>query len=620
MNEYEQLQNSDVYEIVNTPTGDKVNAYGVQWPLASPFAIELTAYRHNLGGNALWHMTNAHNIAWPEDALTWNDWTDRRFGAHCEGHKIITMAGGANCGKSYDAAKIGLLFWLANPGGRTVLVASTSLTDLDSRIWGYVKRFHDQAAIELSGTLLTSPPPKILLTKKDTVHGMFAVPLQRGTPSKTTSTLIGRHPDEGFLAIIDEGTDVTPGFMGAVPNWEKSPFFQMIVIGNSASAFDPHGILSRPEAGWDSVDPDYDREWPIKNGVCLYFDCYQSPALFEPDPIKKKALERFLFTERSIETAKQDYGDNSPEFWRFTRGFWPKDDVSQTVLTATMVDRFKVKGKVQWSGTEKIHRVAGLDPAFTPEGDECILRFAKFGHAVGGKWILDFGGEDAIHRLSINAESDEPAEYQIVHQTMRLCLEYGVEPQNLAIDVWGPGSGLGAIFETVWSPYIYKVSSAGRPTDTWVDAEKTQTARDAYDRRVTELWFSMQKFVQAAQIKGLDDVSCEQFCTREFAWSGKKYALETKEEYKLRLGKVDRRYVSPDRADAASLILDLVRQYFHFVPSGIIESGTAEPTLLQQYLHGRGLSEPAGEHNGDIRSAHPNSWGDGFLVGDTEEM
>lgn len=614
----EQLQNLDAYELVETQEGQRIYAYDRLWPLATPFALELTAYRHNWQGNALKHMINAHNLAWPADVDTWNYWSERRFGAHTEGHKIIPWAGGANCGKSYDAAKLALLFWLANPMGRTVLVASTSLSDLDSRIWGYVKRFHDTAGIPLAGTLYTSPPPKILFRKRDTVHGIFAVPLQRGSANKTASTLIGRHPDEGFLAVIDEGTDVTPGFMDAVPNWEKSPFFQMIVIGNSSSMYDPHGLLSRPARGWDSIDPDIDKEWETKNGICLYFDCYTSPAIYEKDPVKKQKLSKFLFTEEGIEDAKNNYGENSPAFWRFTRGFWPLDDIVQTVLTAVMVDRFKIKGKAHWSGEHKLHRIAGLDPAFTPEGDECILRFATLGHTIGGKWVLDYGGPENIFRLHLEADSEVPAEYQIVQQTMQLCAQQGVGPQDLAVDVWGPGSGLGAIFDTTWSPDIYKVSSAGAPSDTWVDEEMTQMAKEAYDRRVTELWFSMRKFVQAGQIKGLDDLSCEQFCTRQYEWKGKKYSLETKEDYKLRLGKVDRKYVSPDRADAATLILDHVRQFYNFRAHGAL-SEAADPTPLQRYLHQQGISDPAADETG-VRGEHPHSWEDGFSVGEFEEM
>lgn len=524
---------------------------------------------------------------------------------------------------SYDAAKTGLLFWLANPGGRTVLVASTSLTDLDSRIWGYVKRFHQTlAAFELPGILLTSPPPKILLTKKDTIHGMFAVPLQRGTPKKTASTLIGRHPDEGFLAIIDEGTDVSPGFMDAVANWEKSPFFQMIVIGNSASMYDPHGLLSRPKGGWDTVNPDYDTEWETKSGICLYFDCYRSPAIHEKNPEKKAKLAKFLFTTESIEQAILEYGENSEKFWRFTRGFWPAEDSLQTVLTAVMIDKFGAQKRAHWAGRGAVHILAGLDPAMSPDGDECILRFAKLGMDVNGLQVLDFGGEDWIHRIVIQGDSDEPAEYQILNETRRLCFEMGVKPGDLAIDVWGAGSGVGAIFRMNWSADVYEVSSAGPPTETWIGTDRRETAKEAYDRRITELWFSMREFVQGGQIRGLDDISCEQFSTREYGWLGKKYSLETKRDYKERMGKVDNRYRSPDRADAATLILDHARQFYGFLAGAVARSAerdTGFKKWINQKIRDGELS--AGYDVGNPRETHPANWQDGFTVSqfDVEE-
>ena len=618
------LKNSSEYRVVKDKGQLAIEAYGALWPYMSPLSLELTAYRHQWQGNALYHLIKAHHYIWPQDIPTWNYWTERRFAAHCEGHKIIVMAGGANCGKSYDAAKLAILFWLANPTARTTLIASTTLTDLDSRIWGYLKRFHQPgpkgAQVELPGVLYTSPPPKILFSKADTIHGMFAVPLQKGTPKKTASTLIGRHPDEGFLAVIDEGTDVSPGFMEAVPNWEKSPFFQMIVIGNSDSMYDPHGILSRPVEGWHTVDPDYDSEWPTKQGICLYFDCYQSPAIHEKDPKKKDLLSRFLFTEEGIAQAAREYGDNSPRFWRFTRGFWPSEDSLQTILTAVMIDKFRAQEGARWNTHSQIYMLAGLDPAFTASGDECILRFAKLGIAENGRWTLDYLGERGILNLIIDATTPEPAEYQILHQARRHCEEMGVDPENLAVDVWGGGSGLGAIFQKNWSEHIYNVASAGIPSNAPTNESGTELAKDVYDRRITELWFSMQRFVLADQIRGLDDISCEQFCTRQYTWKGKKFSIETKEDYKLRMGKVDNRYKSPDRADAACLILDLARQFYRFVPGKTVDPNS-EQSLLRQYFNQVRRDIDPHQPEPQARSGHPASWGDGFSAShfDVEE-
>src|SRR5688572_5669748 len=175
------------YKLINTNGEWEIEYDDGFWPLLHPLDIELAAYRLNWNGQAFKYMRKAHDMLWPKYIPTWNDWTERRFKAHCEGWKTISLAGGSNIGKSVDAAKIAALFWLANPTMRTVLVASTTLNDLDSRIWGYVKKLYDhqsEAAIELPGMLYESSPPKIILSKKDTIHGLFTVPLQQGVGSK----------------------------------------------------------------------------------------------------------------------------------------------------------------------------------------------------------------------------------------------------------------------------------------------------------------------------------------------------------------------------------------------------------------------------------------------------
>lgn len=469
---------------------------------------------------------------------------------------------------SHDAGMIALLFWLANPKERIVLVASTSLNDLQTRIWGYIQRFymmeHNKNIVMPGKIFAANQSPKILYDKNDTQHGIFAVPLKPGKDSKPSSNLIGRHAKDAFLAIIDEGTDVNPGFLDAKDNWEQGVnSFQLMVIGNSNSKFDPHGLLSKPIGGWHTVNPDTDTEWETKQGICLYFDCYQSPAILEKDPDKKKKLGKFLFTEEKIEAAKVSRGENTPGFWRFVRGFWPEDDVIQSVLSLVICDKFHVEEKSMWDGTKSLIKIAGIDPAFHSDGDDCVFRWATLGiNDVTGKMTLDFGGKKNIHYIKINDRSDEPPEYQIMNACKKLCKELGIQERNVAVDTWGAGSGFGALIEKEWSKDIMHVESSGRATDTQIASQSDERASDVYDRRVTELWFSMRELVLGDQIRGLDSVSIEQFCTRTYETKGRKYSIEQKKDYKLRLGKVDNHYKSPDEADAATFIIDLARQAY----------------------------------------------------------
>ena len=556
------------YKVIKQNGKTLIEAYGRTFPYTDPLNIELFLYKINYQGQGWKHMRNAAFLLWPEKRETWHYWTERRFQAHCAGYNTITLAGGASTAKSHDAAMIALLFWLANPKERTVLVASTSLSDLQTRIWGYLQKFytieHNQN-ITLPGKLLSAGiSPKILYDKRDPQHGIFAVPLKPGKDSKPSSNLIGRHPKDGLLAIIDEGTDVNPGFLDAKDNWEQGVnTFQLMVIGNSNSKFDPHGLLSKPIGGWHTVNPDTDSEWETKQGICLYFDCYQSPAIHEKNLDKKKKLGKFLFTEEKIEAAKVSRGENTPNFWRFVRGFWPEDDVVQSVLSLLICDKFHVEDSAMWDGTKSLIRIAGIDPAFHSDGDDCVFRWATLGiNDITGKMTLDFGTKKNIHYIKIDDTSPEPPEYQIMYKCQELCKKLGISTRNVAVDTWGAGSGFGALIEKEWSKEIMHVESSGRASDIAVSSQSDEVASDVYDRRVTELWFSMRELVLGDQIRGLDPISMEQFCTRTYETKGRKYSIEQKKDYKMRLGKVDNHYKSPDEADAATFIIDLARQLY----------------------------------------------------------
>lgn len=618
------------YKLVEGKDGIQVEYADAFWPLAHPLDIELGAYRYNWQSNALYHLKKAYFIAWPHLVPTWHDWTEIRFQKFCEKIKVTVWAGGANIGKSQDAACLTLLDWWANPRQRTSLVGSTTIGDLDNRIFGYIKKLHDmpsQRGIPVPGELYTSAPPKIILDKKDTIHGIFTIALLKGTnksgSSSRSSNLIGRHPEEGFLAVIDEGPDVSPAFVDAFSNWDKAPLFKCIVIGNSNSMYDPHGLLAAPELGWGSVSPDYDTEWVTRNGLCLYFDCYRSPAIYETDPAKKILLSKFLFTNESIERDKRDYGENSHAFWRMSRGFWPPEDVSQTILSPLTIDKHKAKDKTHWAGDTLLTKVGALDPAFSFGGDACVLRFADIGKDINGKWIIDFGGLDYVHYLKLDARSAEPIDYQIVTQARSLCIEAQVEFQNVAVDVNGTGMGLGSIIKQNWSRDVMQVDSVGGCSDLRVVDDKPITARDVYDRKVTELWFMMQKFIIANQIRGLDDKTCEQLCTRMYVWISKKLSIEKKTDYKQRMGKVDSRYKSPDEADAACLIIELVRHRFGLIPYAAATIPNSVESGWRKYFNSKRTLEA--EENGfpnDIKEDeyNPMSWSDGFTTSQFSEQ
>lgn len=627
------------YQLIETKDGIEIEYCDAIWPLIHPLDIELGCYRANWKGNAFQHLKKAHHIAWPNLVATWHDWTEERYYEFCQPHKIIVWAGGANIGKSVDAGCLGLLFWWSNPTQRTVLVGSTTITDLDNRIFGYMKKYHDMPTkygINVPGHLYTSAPPKIIIDKKDTIHGIFAVALLKGnkdgrkkglTNSARSSNLIGRHPEEGFLAIIDEGPDVSPSFMDAFSNWDKSPLFKCIVIGNSADPYDPHGLLATPMHGWGSIHPDVDVKWFTKNGVCLYFDCYRSPAIIERDPEKKRLLSIFLPTTEKIEEDKIKYGDDSPDFWRMSRGFWAPESASKTILSPLTIDKHHAKLVPRWSGEVKMIKVASLDPSFTAGGDSVIFRCADIGKDLDGRWIVDFGGPDYVNYLRLDARSVEPLDYQIVAQAKQLAGEAGIDPENIAVDITGTGMGIGSIIQKEWSKKILLVASNEACSSLPVMLGKDILAKDVYDRKATELVFMLQRFILADQVRGLEDITCQQLCTRRYERIGKKLSIEKKMDYKVRLGKVDSRYRSPDEMDAACLIIELIRHRFGMAPNSGANIANTDDSPMRRFFNSKRLLDGDKPDHGayDIQPDYsedkfsPIDWNDGFVHSQFEE-
>lgn len=552
----EALIRNEGWEIV---PGGRVYARDREFPLVHPFLIHAKLYRTEKNPESKYlSMKAMHDYLWPE--TTWHYWTERRFRAHCEGWSYVSYAGGAATTKSFDSAKIAWLFWLANPQKRTVIVASTTLESLNSRIWGYVTKLGGKIALGgLTWALMRAKPPKILWesgdkNKLDTIHGMFAVAAQRGDSDQAVANWIGKHPDEGLLVILDEATDMPPQLINSFPNLEQGvETYQVMVIGNSNSKFDVHGALSTPKGGWESIDPRVNNRWETtqKNGLCLFFSCYESPAIFEKDPERREKLSKFLITSEKIDEKERTLGKDSDNFWRFVVGFWKNESTDPTVVSEKFIEEYHVRSRAEWSGLYPLAFAAGLDASFSEGGDDCILRLAVYGHDVHGNMVLDYRGDELLFRLEIKNNSPQSAEVQVADQVIRILREFRIPLGRLCIDATGQGRALGDLIRErareLQSPIkIYSIRT-GKGTGKTSDL----IVMDTYD-----LWFEFRAFIQAGQIRGLDDTAAMQLTTRWLIKEGKKATLESKLAYKARMGAVMPSLArSPDEADAAALCL-----------------------------------------------------------------
>ena len=549
-------------------------AFNRLWPEQNDIALHLNAWREGLskkegGLGRLRHLIEAHNLIWPARAATINEWMIARFRALSSGVSPISFAGGSGTAKSTDVAYYALLWWWALPSERTVIVASTTVAALTKRIWSYIAEGLYSAAGNMPGHISNSPPPKILFDKRDPKHGIHGAALKEGNADKTLADLIGIHPKDGLLFIVDEASDVTPAVNDVRTNLDSgggvgTSSFQQVMIANSKSRLDPHGRASEPKLGWQSVNPDVDTQWATKDGgLCLFFDCYRSPAVVSPD----KAKFPFLINAHKIAKDEQRLGKDHPRFWRFVRGFWPPEDLAKTVLTMSLIAKHRAKDHCRCDSRWQI-TLAGLDPAFTADGDEIILQFATMGvNADTGLVTLDFGGPRNTISLKLDTRSKEPVNYQILHMTKQECIARGVKPEHFGGDFWGFGLGAGDIIEKNWSPEIHRINGIGAPSEDVIDPRSRQRACDMYDRKATELWFNFRSFVESGQVRGMTDEVEEEMCSRLYTWKAKKMSLEGKQDYKERMGKGEGPTGSPDRSDAYTIVLDVA------LKNGLIYSG-----------------------------------------------
>jgi len=347
---------NDGLEVDDTdPTNVKIYHCDLELPLAHPYIIHLTTYKQSKNPiHRLHSMRQVNRWLWPDSEKTWNTWQERMIMAHCEGHNELVFAGGSSIGKSATAAKIALIFWLSDTRGNACIVASTTLDSLETRIWGYIAQYASTTAFPTEAVIHRSKPPKILYPGQvDKVHGIFAIPVTRGDEDKVLATIIGRHPKRNLLMVLDEATDMNPVILSSTINLEQGvDSFQLISIGNSKSKYDLHGSMATPKKGWKKLDPAKDWVWETeRGGRCLYFYPYDSPAIHDPDPVKRILLSKFLINNEKIDDKIKKYGVESDIYRRFVLGFWPSGSGIDSILVS---DEFAtengVADKTEWAG------------------------------------------------------------------------------------------------------------------------------------------------------------------------------------------------------------------------------------------------------------------------------
>lgn len=494
-----------------------------------------------------------------------NSWHVRMAKAFTRSN-CVNLVGCASSGKTFVSSAYAQVKWKAAPFGTSVYLSTTSAEAGEARTWGTVKDMHNKDQFRI-GKLINSLRVITLdeetkgedgETERDYRNCLKAVLIKSGQDGRNVIGTICGRKNKNVIWQCDEMAFMDLGVLDArvnlFSNATDGDFAQFLGIGNAPSEGDPLYIDAEPYGakypdGWRSLDKDLDEWWTTRTGICLYFNGDKSPNMLAP-PGKRPPFPRLMDRSARAEILKMAGGEDTPIYWRQLYGFPPTVDIPDKILTWKLLQSNGAFEQPLWDGSP-LMTIAGLDLGFREGGDPCVIYFSQIGRDTRGKRIACFE-KDGIPLIP-SQKSKEAFETQIATLVVKSCRDRGCK--NLALDVSGDGGLLLQAIERVSRAEKYElnvlpVSFSGTASDSITIPGEKRTAKDMFDRRVTELWAGFRLCVQNGVIRGLQEQSkaVRELCGRKFSTDEKKrWSIEKKSDYAKRLKH------SPDYADAACL-------------------------------------------------------------------
>lgn len=546
--------------------------------------LELLCYRKgNTNYGKAGHLRRISEILWGPKSnfhFVWNPWAEK-MNEVVHQHPVtkelcpdVALSGCANSNKSCFGALYALVNWLCDPLNTFVFITSTSISDSKHRVWKPINKMFN-AVKGLPGTLVDSKAKIVTVQpggKHDDTAGIFIVAGAPGKERDGIGKLIGKK-NKRVILIADELPELSPAVLDARANLLTNPFFQFIAMGNFKSREDPFGELVEPEDGWDSINIDSE-EWQCKGGAyCVRFDGVKSPNIRAG-----KDIYPHIYNSKNLKEHRSAYGENSALFMRMVRSFETAIGYENTIYSESDFTTAKAYDPVIWLGD--VTRVASADPAFTNGGDRFVLYFGKYGMSKDGVMTLMFDHYKILHE-DVRIANTRNRSFQMADQIKKDCEDWGVKPQHFGLDATATGRPFADVVDEVWTPgknSIYRVDFSGSPTDR-IATQDGKLAKDAYDRRVTEIWMVGKEFLKGQQLKGLCKEAAREAKARRYETikgaEGLKVKAETKPDMKERL------MFSPDIFDSAAVMIDLCRERLHFAPIPLGQTKPRGPTQFR---------------------------------------
>lgn len=495
--------------------------------------------------------------------------------------------GSASCGKSNNVGACAVPDWLIDPYDTIILIGSTTRPMLQFRVWEAILRYFSAFQEWAAANGFTLPG-------RVAQAGFSIVNDKDSGDAKDMSLKAGIHGvaiDEGgklqgahmpyVRVIIDELATLKidmQEIVDSLTNLQVAKDFKFAAMANPNPWTDPSSsVFCTPVDGIESVSVE-SREWKTTFGaVVLHDDGFKSPCVLHPELAGDFP---FLTQQKHLDNAlKMARGNpDSPTFWRMARGFpTPAAADVPPVLDPTLASRNKVTEPAtfdpgRWRGT-----AAGIDPAWTANGDGACRARCYVMVDENGRTYLDFTGGLQYLKIEASKLAEHPALEQLMIQTIELMrASYEADFRHTAVDSSG-NQGLGSTLRMFAGAYdIIEVNNGDKASDAPLIKFDRRVASDVVNDRGTEAWVVLARFCEAGMVRGLPEEAKRALTMRKYAVDRDRVTgtvskkkgkdrLEPKKEFKPRFGH------SPDEADACALAALAVKEAFGIMPFGFMD-------------------------------------------------
>lgn len=574
------------------------------------FAVRLKGSDHKATARAFW---DAASLLWSEDDFYWNEWS-HQIVLDLIMNRRMAILGAKQSGKSTTVMAFALVLYWGAWKRCSVIYRTTTLDAAEQRGWGEFVRLMEAAKTRLilPGVYQRAKPPRFIPSSEsgDKKNAILCMPTkaQAEGSNKTAQSGIKGFHTEYQLLIDDEANEMPDGIEDAPAALDAEwKVFRYVAIGNPNSWLNPLGRVSAPSEIKRSAlyEKNAPNRWKINGGVAIRLNAYESPNIVRGRKPNGEWPYKHMPTPATIEIqlAQCSGDENHPLMWQFIRALPPPDDSTAAILTHALVSQMRADQPADFVGEPTLG--AGLDPAFTAEGDDCILRFARWGICRDGVWRVEYLDKLII---PVSAEDEQDAFYQVAMRVKKACTARSIQPWNFAFDCSGTGMGIKSFFVREWSPKVHPVDFLGKPSKLRVVANPTAkemaegkvTGLDYFDRRVSEVYFTLRYFVEHDQVRGLfgqNEIIINQGSQRKyFSENGKLSVISKKTQYN--------KNTSCDDLDAACVICDLLK-HRGFLPGGTMANKQSIQQQIQDQIqeHASAIPQMAGQKNESHRLA-----------------